>query len=166
MSDSPINSIPSLIPVSASPIPTQSATKTRSQLDREAEEAFDKFSTLFSPATPRASPVLGALSLPEHNQFIYAAPETSPDSEFGSFVSVPAEQDPLSLMTPALGLPSPMHPSPAESAARPGHLRTASQTFFDQFSQSAKDRTETKRGLLDELLMHEDDPLYWIKDQS
>ncbi|KAJ7750876.1 TLD-domain-containing protein [Mycena metata] len=169
MSDSLMDSIPVLIPVSSSSKPSTPAplpVKTRAELDREAEEAFDKFSTLFSPATPRASPVLGPLFLPERSQeAVHLAPQ-SPDSEFGSFVSVPAEQDPLSLMTPGLDLGTPMQPQPQPSAARPSHVRTPSQTFFDQFSKSAKDRTETKRGLLDELLMHEDDPLYWIKDQS
>ncbi|KAJ7153463.1 TLD-domain-containing protein [Mycena crocata] len=174
MSDSPIDSIPVLIPIPASskpPTPAPPPTKTRAQLDREAEEAFDKFSTLFSPPTPRASPELPPLALPVQTKpahAAHAAPQMSPDSEFGSFVSVPAAQDPLSLMTPGLDLPTPMQPesgSSIDSSSRPGHLRTASQNFFDQFSQSAKNRTETKRGLLDELLMHEDDPLYWIKDQ-
>ncbi|KAJ7270628.1 TLD-domain-containing protein [Mycena haematopus] len=166
MSD-PLNSIPSLIPVPVSsqlPTPTPSATKSRSELDREAEEAFDKFSTLFSPPTPRASPVLDPLSLPEQIQGVADHAELSSDSDFGSFVSISAEQDPLSLMTPTPGLDlrTPMQPD-----ARPGQTRTPSQTFFDQFSKSAKERTETmKHGLLDELLMHEDDPLYWIKDQS
>ncbi|KAJ7852961.1 TLD-domain-containing protein [Mycena leptocephala] len=167
MSDSLIDSIPVLIPVPASskpPIPTPPAPKTRAQIDLEAEEAFDKFSTLFSPATPRASPVLDPLFLPEQPRATYEVPEMSPDSEFGSFMSVPAAEDPLSLLTPGLGLASPMQPE--STAARPGQPRTPSQTFFDEFSKSAKDRTETKRGLLDELLMHEDDPLYWIKDQS
>ncbi|KAJ6578770.1 TLD-domain-containing protein [Mycena vulgaris] len=170
MTDSPLDSIPVLVPVPASsraPTPTPSTTKTRAQLDREAEEAFNKFSTLFSPPTPRASPVLDPLSLPELAPSTDVAPPMSPDSEFGSFVSVPAAQDPLSLMTPGLGLVSPMQPeSSAEAPARPGNPRTVSQNFFDQFSQSAKDRTESKRDLLDELLMHEDDPLYWLKDQS
>ncbi|KAJ7730243.1 TLD-domain-containing protein [Mycena maculata] len=172
MSDSPIDSIPDFksipalipIPISSKPsTPAPPATKSRAELDREAEAAFDKFSTLFSPPTPHASPVLGSLSLPGHSALTdsaYGAP-MSPDSEFGSFVSVPAAQDPLSLLTT---VPSAI--TPADSSSRPGHLRTTSQTFFQEFSQSAKDRTETKRGLLDELLMHEDDPLYWVKDQS
>ncbi|KAF7369793.1 Zn(2)-C6 fungal-type domain-containing protein [Mycena venus] len=164
MSDSLIDSIPVLVPVPASSkptTPTPPTKKTRAELDREAEEAFDKFSTLFSPATPRASPILDPLSLPVQTQSKKFAAEMSPDSEFGSFVSVPAAQDPLSLMTPGLDLDTPMQPE-----GRPGQPRNPSQTFFEEFSKSAKDRTETKRGLLDELLMHEDDPLYWIKDQS
>ncbi|KAJ7161073.1 TLD-domain-containing protein [Mycena filopes] len=165
MSDSLIDSIPVLVPVSKPPTPAPPPAKTRAELDREAEEAFDKFSTLFSPTTPHASPVLGPLFVPERPPHTaHLAPQPSPDSEFGSFVSVPAEQDPLSMMSPGLDLAAPIQPQ--SSAARPSHARTPSQNFFDQFSQSAKDRTETKRGLLDELLMHEDDPLYWIKDQS
>ncbi|KAJ7457040.1 hypothetical protein FB451DRAFT_1564434, partial [Mycena latifolia] len=130
MSGSPIDSFPALIPVPASSkasSPTPSAAKTRAQLDRETEEAFDKFSTLFSPPTPRASPILDPLTLPAETQSTYAA-QNSPDSEFGSFVSVPAAQDPLSLMTPGLGLPPPMQPaSPAESAARSNHPRSIKQ---------------------------------------
>ncbi|KAJ7630111.1 TLD-domain-containing protein [Mycena polygramma] len=165
MSDA-LDSIPVLTPVPASSKPATPAppvAKTPAQLDQEAEAAFDKFATLFSPATPRASPVLDVLSLPEQPQPTHPAAEVSPDSEFGSFVSVPAEQDPLSLLTPGLDLTSPMQP---EVSTRPGHGRNSSQTFFAEFSKSAKDRTQTQRGLLDELLMHEDDPLYWIKDQS
>ncbi|KAJ7658497.1 TLD-domain-containing protein [Mycena rosella] len=174
MSGSPIiDSFPALIPVPAASsksnaTPAPPATKTRVQIDREAEEAFDKFSTLFSPATPRASPVLDPLSLPEPIPSTYHASQMSPDSEFGSFVSVPAAQDPLSLLTPGvgLGLPPPMRPaSSPQSAARPSHSRSTSQNFLDQFLQSAKP-AETKHDLLDELLMHEDDPLYWLKDQS
>ncbi|KAJ6463562.1 TLD-domain-containing protein [Mycena sanguinolenta] len=165
MSDS-LNSFPVLIPIPASSqpsTPTPPAAKTRAERDREAEEAFDKFSTLFSPATPHASPVLDPLSQPEQIPAMAAsAAPLSPDSEFGAFVSVSAEQDPLSSMNPGFALPAPMQPE-----GRPNHIRTPSQTFFDQFSKSAKDRTETtKRDLLDELLMHEDDPLYWLKDQS
>ncbi|KAJ6625975.1 hypothetical protein B0H10DRAFT_567832 [Mycena sp. CBHHK59/15] len=169
MSDSPIDSIPVLIPTSTSKpsTPTPSATKTRAQIEQEAEEAFDKFSTLFSPATPRASPVMPPLTLPAPTPSSHAYAQTSPDSEFGSFVSVPATEDPLSVMTPGLALPAPMQPASSELSFPQNRARTASQSFFDHFSQSAKDRTEIqKRGLLDELLMHEDDPLYWLKDQS
>ncbi|KAJ6578772.1 hypothetical protein DFH09DRAFT_347488 [Mycena vulgaris] len=77
-------------------------------------------------------------------------PQMFPDSEFGSFMSVPAAQDPLSLMTPGLGLASPMQP--ASSPSRPSNPRTASQIFFDQFSHSAKNWIERKRDLLDETI--------------
>ncbi|KAJ7854713.1 hypothetical protein B0H14DRAFT_2226756, partial [Mycena olivaceomarginata] len=142
-----------------------------------AEEAFDKFSTLFSPATPRASPVFDPLSLPAlaptqqipiqpHRNPIQTHSRSqshgfgglSPDSEFGSFVSVPAAQDPLSLslMTPGADLDHRLDTPLQPTATRPGgggggaHQRTAS----------------TGRGLLDELLMYEEDPLGWIKDVS
>ncbi|KAJ7271123.1 TLD-domain-containing protein [Mycena rebaudengoi] len=168
MSESPLNSIPVLVPTSKSPTPTP-PIKTRAQIDQEAEEAFNKFSTLFSPPTPRASPVLSPLFVPLQPPSAHA-PEPSPDSEFGSFVSVPAEEDPLSsLMTPGLDLPPPLEATSASSSGsptRPSHPRSTSQVFFDQFSQSAKERTASQRGLLDELLQHEDDPLYWIKDKT
>ncbi|KAJ7092455.1 hypothetical protein B0H15DRAFT_973521 [Mycena belliarum] len=155
MTDSPMNLFPALIPVPASSQSRAPPAKTRAQMDREAEEAFAKFSTLFSPATPHASPTLGPLSLPEQPSS-YPGYQMSPDSEFGAFVSVPATEDPLSLMTPGLSLPTPMQP-----AVRPRHLRATSESFLDQLDRGAA----PKHDLLDELLMHEDDPLYWLKEQ-
>ncbi|KAJ7607490.1 TLD-domain-containing protein [Roridomyces roridus] len=161
MSDSPINTIPVLVPTKLGSARPVTPAPTRAEPDREAEAAFDKFSTLFLPPTPRASPLDPLFLPPESEPQVQSAAPISPDSEFGAFVSVPSAQDPLARLTPdPFG-----EPAQTKTETRPGHLRTASQTFFDQFSQSAKDRTETKRVLLDELLMHEDDPLYWLKDE-
>ncbi|KAJ7203581.1 TLD-domain-containing protein [Mycena pura] len=150
MSDSPINSIPSLIPLPASTSPPP-ARKSPAQPTREADDAFDKFSNLFLPPTPHASPIPS----PVQTHRTHTAPQVSPDFEFGSFVSVPAPQDPLSLS--AFDPISPLQPESSQP-------RRPSETFFRQFSQSARDRTQTNRGLLDELLLHEDDPMYWLNE--
>ncbi|KAK6969350.1 hypothetical protein R3P38DRAFT_2588274 [Favolaschia claudopus] len=127
------------------------AGKMRAELGREAGEAFDQIATLFSLATPRASP-LDPLFLSSQTEALHAAPDVSLESDFRSFGSVSAMEDPLSLMSPAW---------PISKRPYPG------QNFFDEFSRSAKDRTETtQRGILNKLLMHEVDPLYWIEDQA
>ena len=38
--------------------------------------------------------------------------------------------------------------------------------FFDQFTDHAAKSNAQKRQVLDELLLHEDDPLYWVDDTS
>lgn len=38
--------------------------------------------------------------------------------------------------------------------------------FFDQFTDHAAKSNAQKREVLDELLSHEDDPLYWVNDLS
>jgi len=131
---------------------------------KEDEAMFDKFAILFSPPTPRASPTPEASSddiwKPSSRPTEYHEHPTSPDSEFGSFVSVPASEDPLASF-PSLGdMSSPSGPS--QSPSRPRHTHNVSLDFFDKFGREAKERD--RRGYLDELLLHEDDPLYWLKD--
>jgi hypothetical protein len=71
--------------------------------------------------------------------------------EFGSFVSVPATDDPLYTEKHAAFSPiSPMN----------------GLEFFDQFTDHATKSNAQKRQVLDELLLHEDDPLYWVNDTS
>ncbi|PBK81539.1 hypothetical protein ARMGADRAFT_776329 [Armillaria gallica] len=53
------------------------------------EEWIDRFATLFSPPTPRASPTN---TLPPLHQF--DSPR-SPGTEIGAFVSLPPSQDPF-----------------------------------------------------------------------
>ena len=36
--------------------------------------------------------------------------------------------------------------------------------FFDQFTDHAAKSNAQKRQVLDEILLHEDDPLYWVND--
>ncbi|GJE96157.1 TLD-domain-containing protein [Phanerochaete sordida] len=77
---------------------------------------------------------------------------SSTDSEFGSFVSVPSAEDPLH----QLGSDAPQLFSPVQNFG-----------FFDRFTEEAKAATEkNKKGVLDELLKHEDDPLYFLRSAT
>ncbi|KAF5345521.1 hypothetical protein D9758_012017 [Tetrapyrgos nigripes] len=144
----------------------QTSSQSEEERRRKEEEAMmDKFAILFSPPTPRASPVPGASSddiwKPSGRPSEVQENPMSPDSEFGSFVSVPASEDPLTSFPSFGDIPSTTFNPPA---TRPRHAQNSSLDFFDKFSQEAKERNQ--RGLLDELLLHEDDPLYWLKDTT
>ncbi|RDB18168.1 Oxidation resistance protein 1 [Hypsizygus marmoreus] len=161
----PFSLFPKLEPSDASP--NQPAQVVRA-FD---EAAIDKFATLFSPATPRASPVLGPIMTPT---MVYAKPRprsyhqeaSGSDSDFGSFVSVPAMEDPLAASD--LELPPPIQGgSWTGESSKESTIQNPSLSFFDRFAQDAKASVERKkRGVLEELLIHEDDPLYWLTDQD
>ncbi|KAK0429587.1 TLD-domain-containing protein [Armillaria borealis] len=119
------SSIPPLIPAQA----------------KDTEEWIDRFATLFSPPTPRASPTDTPPPLPQFDS------PRSPDIEFGAFVSVPPSQDPLAT-TPF---------SPVDTELSTSHA------FFKE-AKRAQERN--KREVLDELLRHEDDPLFRDKEPS
>ncbi|KAF8060218.1 TLD-domain-containing protein [Lyophyllum atratum] len=130
------------------------------------EAMIDKFATLFSPATPRASPTPESAPMTAVPTRISARPHSfhqeasGSDSEFGSFVSVSATEDPLA----SLDFES---PAPISSSNNAPYKGSASLNFFDKFAQDAKEAADrNKHDVLDELLMHEDDPLYWMKDQG
>ncbi|KAI8992721.1 hypothetical protein BD414DRAFT_385186, partial [Trametes punicea] len=115
---------------------------------RSSDDKDDVFATLFSPPTPRASPT----HTPEPGQSRPArhARTESTDSEFGAFVSVSTAEDPLQLGDD--------DEKPAFSPV------TQRQDFFGKFTEDAKAASEKKRReVLDELLQHEDDPLYWLQ---
>lgn len=137
MSSSSNCKIPPLIP-----LPAPSATKS------DATE--DLFATLFSPPTPPASPIPGPI-------FDSIAPTTSrpiphtrrastPSSDFGSFVSVSASDDPLKSEQPEPF--TPLH----------------NLDFFEKFTDGAAKSNAQNKKVLEELLQHEDDPLYWLND--
>ncbi|KAL1666349.1 TLD-domain-containing protein [Schizophyllum commune] len=146
------------------------------------EAAFDKFATLFSPATPRASPTpegKAAMNAPPVAQR-RPPPIATFDSEFGSFVPVSANEDPLSFMSssPSVStLPPPIqpsvtprtpqvaaHPATTTGNVKPNHTRAnPSLDFFDAFGREAKEASErNKRQVLDELLLHDSDPLCFL----
>lgn len=124
---------------------------------------IDRFATLFAPATPPATPTHGfrdplstTTTRPQQNRNRTA----SVDSDFGAFVSVPAAQDPLSFDFPVA------EPSALKSRG-PVTSGNASLHYFDQFTSSAKTASEqSRRVVLDELLGHEDDPLYFLRAHS
>ncbi|KAG1840626.1 TLD-domain-containing protein [Suillus subluteus] len=122
---------------------------------------IDRFATLFSPATPPATPTPVVRDQPpttRPQQTRNRAP--SVDSDFGAFVSVPATQDPLSFDFPVI--------EPVALKSRgPVITGNASLHYFDQFTSSAKTASEqNRRVVLDELLEHEDDPLYFLRSHS
>ncbi|TFK37228.1 TLD-domain-containing protein [Crucibulum laeve] len=184
-----------------------------SHLASEMDRNIDKFATLFSPGTPRASPVFettndyfnSAPSVgPSNRAAIPKRPHSAPraiplthsrsesDSEFGSFVAVPAMEDPLSADIPTFEYehlqapmqatsPAQLHPPASASRSRtgsPSSLLSSQQpsqrqgdntslNFFDKFAEDAKKASERRgRELVDELLMYEDDPMYWLKNQQ
>ncbi|KAI0920187.1 hypothetical protein AcW1_001994 [Taiwanofungus camphoratus] len=121
------------------------------------EDKDDPFATLFSAPTPRASRA-GTPTLDEVADNSSKLPgrhsrKESTDSEFGSFVSVPSAEDPL-------------RSSDSMPEAAPF---TPLQNFelFDRFAEDAKVAAEkSKREVLDELLEHEDGPMYWSQSSS
>ena len=136
----------------------------------------DKFATLFSPATPHATPTssprLHPISRLPHPPPLSRHSELldSPDSDLRSFVSVAPAHDPLSLMsTAASPVPLSTMTTPQINAQEPTRtiIPSSSMIFFDKFTEEAKRASErNKKGYLDELLLHEDDPLYWLKPSS
>lgn len=114
----------------------------------------DIFATLFSPATPRASPTLQpvpdeAMSEPVRPNLRHSR-TSSVDSDFGSFVSVPSTEDPLHQQASDI----------AQISFSPLH----NFEFFDRFTEEAKAATEkNKKVVLNELLHHQDDPLYFLR---
>ncbi|KAK1220747.1 oxidation resistance protein 1 [Marasmius sp. AFHP31] len=128
--------IPPLIPA-----PAPASKSQEKNLD---EEMIDKFATLFSPPTPRASPT--------REQRRRRRRRHTPDSEFGAFVSVPASEDPLAGVDADAGFSF----GEGQTQGGQGHAKSPSLSFFDQFAKEAKDASERNRKeVLDELL----DPL-------
>ncbi|EIM84600.1 TLD-domain-containing protein [Stereum hirsutum FP-91666 SS1] len=163
----PLNSIPSLIP-----LPSNGAPVSTSKADDNL--ADDIFSTLFSPATPPASPRSSPTETNATSQRLTSKPDRPPiahnhtrtwsnassSSEFGSFVSVPPSDAPLQ---PSL---SASHDDPLSTWNGLGS-HSPSQIFFDQFTEEATAANErNKNGYLEELLRHEDDPLYWLTSNN
>ncbi|KAI9457383.1 TLD-domain-containing protein [Boletus coccyginus] len=121
-----------------------------------SEADIDRFATLFSPATPPATPTLTSKEEPPPVRPAARSRGTtqgSSDSEFGAFVSVPPSQDPLT--------------HDADRTAQPRRVSSGpgnhSLIYFDQFTASAKTAADRqKREVLDELLQHQDDPMYFL----
>ncbi|KAF9552225.1 hypothetical protein CPC08DRAFT_823007 [Agrocybe pediades] len=89
-------------------------------------------------------------------------PEAVPSSTETSSLS--SRHDPASSTT--MGASSSRSTSRSRNAP-PSNTANPTLSFFDQFAQDAKDRSSKTRSLvLDELLLHEDDPLYFLKDQQ
>ncbi|TFK59542.1 TLD-domain-containing protein [Pluteus cervinus] len=136
---------------------------------------LDKFATLFSPATPRASPTLDPIQPPSTSSkrtSIYNPnpPISATDSEFGAFVAIPATEDPLA--APIIDFAeSPVQPAFSKvrpkswTSSEPFSNRNPSLTFFDKFAQDAK-VASNRKGYLEELLLNEQDPLAFLTTPS
>lgn len=136
----------------ASPQPPSDQTQPR-QDEQDGKE--DLFATLFSPPTPPASPLptlaFGAAAATKPQSSRHSRNFSTSSGEFGSFVSVPATDDPLYTEQQAVFSPISL---------------TSGLEFFDQFTDHAAKSNAQKRQVLDELLLHEDDPLYWVDETS
>lgn len=136
----------------ASPQPSSDKSQPRQDVQDGKE---DLFAALFSPPTPPASPLpfgtAAATSTNKPLSSIHSRKFSTSSVEFGSFVSVPATDDPLYT---------------EQQAAFPPISPTSGLEFFDQFTDHAAKSNAQKRRVLDELLLHEDDPLYWVNDTS
>lgn len=139
---------------SASPQHQPPSDQTQPRGD-DQDEREDLFASLFSPPTPPASP--SPVLVPDNTSATSSTqPQPSRNSrsfsassgEFGSFVFVPATEDPLcSRQQAGFPLVSPIN----------------GLQFFDQFTDHAAKSNAQKRQVLDELLLHQDDPLYWVE---
>ena len=149
-------------------------------------------SALFAPSTPRSSPTLFPVTSQIFSPYRSRVQKEHPTTdEHGSFVIVSANEDPLSLpsasLNPSLGVPttfeldndvenellstsmllpepSPIVPTSSQpSSNHPTRTDNASLTFFGKFVQNAKRNSDIRRkGLMDELLKCDDDPLYFL----
>lgn len=162
------------------PLPSSGNQATSTSQD---ESDIDKFATLFSPQTPPASPNLKPIfpdSKPTttshsqtnlgHSKQQSLVTPSSAGSDFGSFVSVPPTQDPLSESffptSPTVATPE-LKAISDSSRTLPPVTQNPSLDFFEQFTEDAKERNAGRgKGYLEELLKHEDDPLYWVKSEG
>lgn len=139
----------------ASPQPPSDQTQSRKDGQDERE---DLFATLFSPPTPPASPFptlvpdsTAVASFTKSNPSKHPRRFSTSSNEFGSFVSVPAKEDPLCAD----------HQAVFPSTSPPDGLQ-----FFDHFTDHAAKSNAQKSQVLDELLLHQDDPLYWVNNTN
>jgi hypothetical protein len=107
--------------------------------------AQDPLSESFFPSSPPRSSQFGSITAPI-------------PSAAGLYVSS-STSSPNSTQAPT---PKPAPPIPHTTRT---HTQNPSLDFFGKFVEDAKKKEMTGRGrgYLDELLQHEDDPLYWVK---
>ena len=156
-----------------SSLPTYQGPPSRRHLV-DPPDIDDKFATLFSPATPRATPTASprmhpARNLPHPPHMLLRQDILGPvESDQTLLVPVSPAADPLSDPSSSSGtLLSGGRPNLSGNV--PQHRpapHTSSLAFFNTFTNEAKRASELNRkGYLDELLLHEDDPLYWVNEE-
>jgi len=190
--DAPISSPPSLAsPSSNTPHPTPSTRPTsyrpsprsiarfedqprtpppppRHHLD---ESDIDRFASLFMPATPPGTPTQTTHEQAKIKPCQHRRTHTessSSDSDFGPFVSVPPSQDPLASSGSATPTMASTTQAPVTSlVVGPTKTGNTSLDYFGQFTTSARAASErSRKGVLDELLEHQDDPMYFLAMQA
>ncbi|KAF9263165.1 TLD-domain-containing protein [Marasmius fiardii PR-910] len=137
------------------------STHTKQNYNGLDEAMIDKFATLFSPPTPRASPTREQDSIwktpaptssskPPHQR------TTSSDSDFGAFVSV--SEDPLDVAAFSPVTDTGWNATPSNltttttASTSPPNAMNHSLSFFEEFTREAKDANErNRRGILNEL---------------
>ena len=138
------------------------------------ESDVDRFASLFMPATPPGTPTQPAPPIHEQVkakicQHRRSHTESSSDSDFGPFVSVPPNQDPLGSAMPTVAATTATTTTRASESvvAGPTKMGNTSLDYFGQFTTSARAASERNRkGVLDELLAHQDDPMYFLGMQA
>lgn len=138
-----------------------SSSRSSSDNRRNNEDLVDKFSTLFTPSTPRASPIPG--TSPATSTFARPSSLNS-HSHASSLLPVSNSEDPLAILSPSPTYPlsNRLPPRPAlPDSKKPPNNPTLD--YFERFGQDARAAVDQKRNsTLEELLTHQDDPLYWI----
>jgi hypothetical protein len=165
MSD-PLSSFASLIPT---PVSSNSRATSPANPKRQDAATEDPFASLFAPITPDTTSVASSSSqTPIFSDAAPAAEPTRPrprhgrgasEADWGAFVTVPTSQDPLAESGDDFA-------SPVAAPTGP-YASDPSFEFFESFGESARQAASAKRkSVLDELLAHEDDPLYFLSGAS
>jgi len=133
-------------------IPLPPSTQDR---DRKEANTNDPFDNLFTEPEPTQPLFITTIVTERPQRRTSAITPYSASSDFGAWVSVPAAAN--SVQHPLIDL----GPDPAITEMP---AATPSSDFFERFTDDAKVRAEqNERRVLNELLEHEDDPLYWLK---
>ncbi|KIM66453.1 hypothetical protein SCLCIDRAFT_110314 [Scleroderma citrinum Foug A] len=135
------------------------------------ESDIDRFASLFMPATPPGTPTQTsheqAKIKPSQHRRTHTDSSSS-DSDFGPFVSVPPSQDPLAASGSATPTVASTTQGPVTNLVV-GTTKTGNTSldYFGHFTTSARAAAErSRKGVLDELLEHQDDPMYFLAMQA
>ncbi|KAF5329667.1 hypothetical protein D9619_009443 [Psilocybe cf. subviscida] len=129
-----------------------------------------------NPINPKSDGV--AAHQQEIRQHHRAPSTSSQSSDFGAFVSVSEFDDPLSgdvipddfdetFEDALVDVQQDTASSRSRSTTRSSNNANPTLSFFDQFASDARERTSATRNVvLDELLLHQDDPMYFLAEAA
>ncbi|KAF8512089.1 hypothetical protein BU17DRAFT_54221, partial [Hysterangium stoloniferum] len=130
-------------------IPLPSSTQDRDPKEANTNDPFD---SLFAEPEPTQPLFVTTRATERPERRISVVAPHSAGSDFGAWVSVPAAPDCV------------QHPLGSDAVTTEMLASTPSSHFFERFTDDAKVRAEqNERRVLNELLEHEDDPLYWLE---